>query len=104
MSYIVTPRYLGLSIPILPCAQCTLYMSTTRLFLRAVETCDGIEARSHFGHIVDGLSAWPFARHKGVDVCMYRFVLMLDDQPTRAHTDRVPSRDRVTENEPKRAS
>eukprot|EP00965_Chrysotila_dentata_P252371 6210649-Pleurochrysis_carterae.AAC.2 len=34
----------------------------------------------------------------------YRFTFILDDQPTRAHKDRVPSPDRATENAPRSAS
>eukprot|EP00965_Chrysotila_dentata_P192954 6175465-Pleurochrysis_carterae.AAC.2 len=71
MSFIPA-RYLGLSIPVLPCSptMCATLptyatMFTMRLCLGAVEACDGIEARSHFAPIMDGLSARPFARQKG---------------------------------------
>eukprot|EP00965_Chrysotila_dentata_P248730 6208510-Pleurochrysis_carterae.AAC.1 len=98
-------------------------MLTARICLDAIETYDETEVRSHFGPIVDGLPAWPFARQNGGDVAHcdfhlflaryarlpfsllfrfvgYRFIFILDEQPTRAHTDRVHSPDRATENAP----
>eukprot|EP00965_Chrysotila_dentata_P195685 6177121-Pleurochrysis_carterae.AAC.3 len=89
-------------------------MSTTRLCWGAVETWDEIETRSCDGPIVDGRSVFSLARPNGGDVTLwdwhqplacyaclllstrcrfvwYRLLLILDDQPTRAHTDCAPS-------------
>eukprot|EP00965_Chrysotila_dentata_P133769 4424226-Pleurochrysis_carterae.AAC.4 len=75
-------------------------MPVTRLCLSGVEPCDEIV---HDGPIVDGRPAYPFARQNGGDHFRFlwcRFLYILDDQPTRAHTEGVPSRDRATENAP----
>eukprot|EP00965_Chrysotila_dentata_P046413 1542254-Pleurochrysis_carterae.AAC.2 len=78
-------------------------MFTARPCRSAVETCDEIEAISHGVPIVDGRSARQFERQKRW-IVWFHYYFILDDQPTRAHTDCVPSLNRATENAPERAT
>eukprot|EP00965_Chrysotila_dentata_P003706 121482-Pleurochrysis_carterae.AAC.1 len=52
-------------------------MPATRLCLDAVKTWDEMETRSHDGPIVDGRSAFSFARQNSGDVRLWDFHLTL---------------------------